>query len=71
MPHCSPFSEPWMSALDNSLGKSVLGLSYTPFDVYLAALMRDYLNGRYGQGEPLPGYDDGGHRERELELALR
>ncbi|MBM3784932.1 MAG: epimerase [Acidobacteria bacterium] len=43
LPDCSPFSEPWMSSLDNSLGKKVLGLRYTPFDEYLQALLRQAL----------------------------
>ncbi len=30
MPDCSPFSERWMSDLDNSLGKTELSLRYTP-----------------------------------------
>ena len=63
MPQCSPFSEPWMSALDNRLGKTALGLTYTPFDVYLKTLMRDF---RERPVVPLPGYEQ---RPRELELA--
>jgi nucleoside-diphosphate-sugar epimerase len=42
MPNCSHFSEPWMSSLDNRLGKEVLGLSYTPIETYLEALIRDF-----------------------------
>lgn len=63
MPQCSPFSEPWMSALDNRLGKAALGIRYTPFDECLEALMRDF--GEHPVA-PLPGYEQ---RPRELEFA--
>ena len=62
MPRCSPFSEPWMSALDNRLGKAALGVKYTPFDEYLGALMRDFTERPF---LPLPGYEQ---RPRELEV---
>ena len=42
LPDCSPFSERWMSALDNSLSKSELGISYTPLTEYLAELVAHY-----------------------------
>ena len=42
LPDCSPFSERWMSALDNSRGKSKLGISYTPLRAYLALLVAHY-----------------------------
>ena len=35
LPGCSPFSDSWMSALDNTLGKQELGLTYTPLPQYL------------------------------------
>ncbi len=61
MLNCSPFSEPWMSALDNRLGTEALGLNNTPFDACLAALIRDFgIN-----AEPPPGYE-----QRPLELQL-
>ncbi len=60
MPNCSHFSEPWMSSLDNGLGKAALGLTYTPFDSYLAALVRDFDT----NPAPVPGYE-----QRPLELA--
>jgi nucleoside-diphosphate-sugar epimerase len=63
MPQCSPFSEPWMSALDNRLGKAALGVRYTRFDEYLEALMRDFIERPF---LPLPGYEQ---RPRELEVA--
>ena len=59
MPNCSHFSEPWMSSLDNTLGKAVLGLTYTPFDTYLAALVSDFEP----RSAPPPGYE-----QRPLEL---
>ncbi len=61
MPNCSHFSEPWMSSLDNGLGKAALGLTYTPFDSYLAALVRDFET----NPAPPPGYE-----QRPLELQL-
>ncbi|MCY3779170.1 MAG: NAD-dependent epimerase/dehydratase family protein [Chloroflexi bacterium] len=39
LPDCAPFSERWMSALDNSLGKAELGIGYTPFADYLAEIV--------------------------------
>ena len=42
LPDCSPFSERWMSALDNSRSKDVLGISYTPLREYLAQLVQHY-----------------------------
>lgn len=44
LPDCSPFSERWMSALDNSRSKEVLGIRYTPLRDYLAQLLRHYEN---------------------------
>ena len=41
MPQCSPFSEPWISSLDNTLGKQTLGLTYTPFAEALDQLIKD------------------------------
>jgi len=35
LPNASPFSELWMSELDNSLSKSELGITYTPLKTYL------------------------------------
>jgi hypothetical protein len=52
-----------MSALDNRLGKAALGVRYTPFDEYLEALMRDFIEGPF---LPLPGYEQ---RPRELAVA--
>lgn len=59
LPGCSPFSEPWMSALDNRLGKSTLGLTYTPFAEYIARLIEGF-----DPSIPVPGYAD--QRPREL-----
>ena len=42
LPDCAPFSERWMSALDNSLSKSALGISYTPLEDYLVELVAHY-----------------------------
>ena len=43
LPDCSPFSERWMSELDNTLSKTELGMTYTPLRVYLAHIVAHYL----------------------------
>ena len=42
LPDCSPFSERWMSALDNVRSKDILGMCYTPIEEYLAELIQYY-----------------------------
>jgi nucleoside-diphosphate-sugar epimerase len=42
LPDCSPFSERWMSQLDNQRSKDELGLRYTPLPQYLAKLVAYY-----------------------------
>lgn len=42
LPDCSPFSESWMSALDNGRSKEALGIRYTPVADYLETLIRHY-----------------------------
>jgi nucleoside-diphosphate-sugar epimerase len=39
LPHCSPFSDPWMSALDNQRSKRELGMEYTRLETYLKELV--------------------------------
>ena len=39
MPDCAPFSERWMSDLDNSRSKAELGVSYTPLREYLREIV--------------------------------
>jgi hypothetical protein len=63
LPHCSPFSDTWMSSLDNTRSKSELGMVYTPLEKYLAKLVR------YFEASPrreIAGY---ARRAEELELA--
>ncbi len=57
----SPFSDPWMSALDSTRSLHELGLTYTPLEQYLPALVQDALQ------NPLTpvGY---AQRPQELEL---
>lgn len=62
VPHCSPFSEPWMSALDNALGKSELGLRYTPAHEYLDRLVAHFT--------PPPDREPLGYRHRDAELRI-
>lgn len=42
LPECSPFSELWMSELDNTLSKTELGATYTPLREYLARIVTYY-----------------------------
>ncbi|HEU4333311.1 MAG TPA: NAD-dependent epimerase/dehydratase family protein [Candidatus Eisenbacteria bacterium] len=62
LPECSPFSETWMSELDNRRGKTELGLRYTPLRDYLAALVAYHERSR----PPRPD----GYRRRDEELRL-
>lgn len=42
LPDCAPFSERWMSALDNQLSKDELGVAYTPVAESLRGLVEYY-----------------------------
>lgn len=42
LPDCSPFSELWMSELDNTLSKTELGATYTPLREYMARIVTHY-----------------------------
>jgi nucleoside-diphosphate-sugar epimerase len=42
LPACSPFSDPWMSALDNAKSKAELGMKYTPLAVALDRLVQSF-----------------------------
>ncbi len=42
LPDCSPFSDLWMSVLDNSLSKTELGMTYTPVEVYVENIVQHY-----------------------------
>jgi nucleoside-diphosphate-sugar epimerase len=44
IPDCSPFSDPWMSELDNQRSRVELGMSYTPLPIYLEKLVAHYRN---------------------------
>jgi nucleoside-diphosphate-sugar epimerase len=62
---CSPFGDPWMSALNNRRSKDELGLQYTPLVVYLQRLITYYAT----HCPPIPaGYR---RRREELKLALQ
>lgn len=62
LPECSPFSERWMSELDNSLSKTELGVTYTPLETYLRQIVRYYLE----HMPPKPS----GYRRRKAEIML-
>jgi nucleoside-diphosphate-sugar epimerase len=63
LPHCSPFSDTWMSSLDNSRSKAELGVTYTPMRDYVKKLVSYYQAVRPREIE---GY---AQRAKELELA--
>ena len=42
LPDCSPFSERWMSELDNTRSKTELGMTYTPLRDYLEKIVAYY-----------------------------
>jgi nucleoside-diphosphate-sugar epimerase len=60
LPDCSPFSERWMSELDNTRSKEELGITYTPLPDYLAKLV-EYCNTHH-IAEPLT------YRRRHAEI---
>ncbi len=64
LPHCSPFSDPWMSSLDNQRSRQELGLTYTPVRDCLETLVEYY---REHRDLAPPGYEQ---RDRELQFAL-
>ncbi len=66
LPDCSPFSERWMSELDNSLSKAELGVTYTPVRDYLGKLAAHYLN--RPPSKPPVGYR---RRRAEIQFALQ
>jgi nucleoside-diphosphate-sugar epimerase len=60
LPDCSPFSDRWMSELDNTRSKTELGMSYTPLREYLHKLV-DYYD---AHKPPQPA----GYRRRNAEI---
>ncbi len=62
LPACSPFSDPWMSALDPSRAAAVLGFQGTPMREYLPRLVEHYARSAL----PPPA----GYSQRDRELAL-
>jgi nucleoside-diphosphate-sugar epimerase len=42
LPDCAPFTDRWMSELDNTRSKDELGMSYTPLREYLGKLVAHY-----------------------------
>jgi len=63
LPHCSPFSDPWMSSLDNARSKTELGVQYTPVAKYLKNLIGYY------QAVPARKIEGYAQRANELKLA--
>lgn len=63
LPDCSPFSERWMSELDNTLSKTELGATYTPLREYLAKIVTHYTE--------YPPKQPAGYRRRKAEKQLQ
>jgi len=62
LPGCSPFSDPWMSALDNARAKHELGMAYTPLKEYLVKLVEFF--------KLAPPRTVAGYQRRAAELAM-
>ncbi|MCU0475323.1 MAG: NAD-dependent epimerase/dehydratase family protein [Anaerolineae bacterium] len=62
LPDCSPFSDVWMSELDNTRSKVELGMTYTPAPEYLARIVQELTDLK-----PTP---PAGYRRRNGERAL-
>lgn len=62
LPDCSPFSDLWMSELDNTLSKAELGIAYTPVRAYLERIVAYHRDNHI---EPPVSY-----RRRKSEKAL-
>lgn len=62
LPDCSPFSERWMSELDNTLSKQEFGMVYTPLNEYLEGLIRHYTTN--------PPPKTASYRRRRAEIAF-
>jgi nucleoside-diphosphate-sugar epimerase len=65
LPDCSPFSDPWMSELDNQRSKRELGMQYTPLAVYLEKMVNHYRSSQ----SALP--DGFRRRSEEIKLASK
>ena len=65
LPDSAPFSERWMSALENTRSKSELGISYTPVAEYLETLVAHY------DGHYLPAPPSYRRRYAEAQFARR
>lgn len=62
LPECSPFSDLWMSELDNTKSKEQLGMRYTPVREYMQALVTHYHD--FPQPAPV------GYKRRNAERML-
>jgi nucleoside-diphosphate-sugar epimerase len=62
LPDCSPFSERWMSELDNTLSKTELRVIYTPLRTYLEKIVTYYRDN--------PPPSPAGYKRRRAELVL-
>jgi len=62
LPDCSPFSDVWMSELDNTRSKVELGMSYTPVADYLSQIVQEL-----SVLKPIP---PAGYRRRNAERSL-
>ena len=65
LPDCSPFSDSWMSELDNQRSRMELGMQYTPPSVYLQKMVS------YFTSHPLPLPEGYRRRDEEIRLATQ
>ncbi|MBL8161919.1 MAG: NAD-dependent epimerase/dehydratase family protein [Anaerolineae bacterium] len=65
LPDCSPFSERWMSELDNTRSKRELGMTYTPLGEYLGNIVAQW------QLTPPPRPTGYKRRSAEVKFAAR
>jgi len=66
LPDCSPFSDLWMSELDNTHSKVKAGITYTPLRDYLERIVTHY---RENPAEPPRSYRRR-HKEKELAASI-
>jgi len=65
LPACSPFSDPWMSSLDNNRSRTELGMRYTPLKECLETLLAGFSR------QPLRQIEGYSQRPRELQIAAQ
>ena len=67
LPDCSPFSERWMSELDNRRSKAELGIDYTPLRTTLERIVAYYQT----HEPPQPVSYRRRHAEKQLAMQVQ